>query len=110
MCIVCLRTGKRVAHHVLGGLSRLSTPSWLGAAAPTVENVFSSCQCRAFASLPQPVEEDRHSKEGYVMHPELMNENLRKTQYAVRGEIYFKAQDLAAKGREIIYTNGKIMW
>lgn len=39
------------------------------------------------------------------MHPELMNENLRKTQYAVRGEIYFKAQDLAAKGREIIYTN-----
>ncbi len=47
-----------------------------------------------------------NSKEGKVLHPDLLNENLRKTQYAVRGELYMKAEELRQKGKEIIFTNG----
>ena len=45
-------------------------------------------------------------REGKVAHPELLNENLRKAQYAVRGELYIKAMELQAQGRELIFTNG----
>ena len=47
-----------------------------------------------------------NSKEGKVLHPDLLNENLKKTQYAVRGELYIKAEELRKAGREIIFTNG----
>lgn len=47
-----------------------------------------------------------NSKDGKVLHPDLMNENMRKTQYAVRGELYLKAEELRKAGKEIIFTNG----
>ncbi|WIA19014.1 hypothetical protein OEZ85_003676 [Tetradesmus obliquus] len=46
-----------------------------------------------------------NSKEGKVLHPDLLNENLKKTQYAVRGELFLKAEELRQAGREIIITN-----
>lgn len=61
MCIICLRTGKKIAHHVVG-LSRFSSSAWLG----NGRNA-GAAQCRAFSSLPEPVEEGsgkQHSKEG----------------------------------------------
>lgn len=44
-------------------------------------------------------------KDGYVLHPDLLNPRLLEAQYAVRGELYLKAEELK-KSREIIYTNG----
>lgn len=41
------------------------------------------------------------------MHPDLLNKDLRDAQYAVRGELYLKADELRKQGREIIFTNGK---
>ncbi len=63
---------------------------------------------RWFASLPAPVEADspEHSKDGKALHPDLVNANMRKAQYAVRGELYLKAEQLQQQGREIIMTNG----
>lgn len=46
-----------------------------------------------------------NSKDGKVMHPDLLNENLKKTQYAVRGELFLKAEELRKQGKEIIFTN-----
>ena len=69
-----------------------------------------SCQTasRTFASMPQAVEDDApvNSKDGKVLHPDLLNENMRKCQYAVRGELYLKAEELRQQGRDIILTNG----
>lgn len=48
----------------------------------------------------------QNSKDGKVLHPDLLNENMRKTQYAVRGELYLKAEELKNKGKPIIFTNG----
>lgn len=41
------------------------------------------------------------------MHPDLLNENVKKTQYAVRGELYLRAEQLRREGKEIIFTNGE---
>lgn len=46
-------------------------------------------------------------KEGFVLHPDLLNPNLLEAQYAVRGELYLKAEELK-KTRDIIYTNGEL--
>jgi hypothetical protein len=54
-------------------------------------------------------EEPVNSKDGKVMHPELLNENMLKTQYAVRGELYLKAEELRQQGHEITFTNGSYM-
>jgi glutamate--glyoxylate aminotransferase len=42
---------------------------------------------------------------GSVLHPELLNANLLKAEYAVRGELYLRAEQLRKEGREIIFTN-----
>lgn len=47
-----------------------------------------------------------NSKEGKVLHPDLLNDNLKQTQYAVRGELFLKAEELRQAGKEIIFTNG----
>lgn len=47
--------------------------------------------------------------DGYVLHPSTLNENLLKAQYAVRGELYNKAVEMAAEGKDIIYTNGRCL-
>lgn len=44
-------------------------------------------------------------KEGKVMHRDLLNANVLKAQYAVRGELYLKAEELKEQGRKIISTN-----
>lgn len=37
-------------------------------------------------------------------HEEL-NENVKKVQYAVRGELYLRASELQKEGKKIIFTN-----
>lgn len=44
-------------------------------------------------------------KDGKVMHPDLLNENLKKAEYAVRGELYLRGEQLRREGKEIIFTN-----
>lgn len=48
-----------------------------------------------------------HEKEGKVLHPHLLNENVLKTEYAVRGELYLRAEQLRKEGKEIMFTNGR---
>ncbi len=63
---------------------------------------------RMFSAVPQPADAPSTGRvDGYVLHPSTMNHNVLKAQYAVRGELYNKAVELAGKGRDIIYTNGK---
>ena len=65
-------------------------------------------QARGYSAQPQPADQPLpNRKEGKVLHPDLINENIRKAQYAVRGELYNRAVQLAAQGKEIIYTNGE---
>ena len=42
-----------------------------------------------------------------VLHPTLLNANMLKAQYAVRGELYLKGEELRKAGRDILYTNGE---
>lgn len=58
----------------------------------------------------QTKDEDLHQKDGKVLHPHLLNENVTKTQYAVRGELYLRAEQLRREGKEIIFTNGALTW
>ena len=51
-------------------------------------------------SLGRTVEEKAHS-----WNKNTMSQNLRRMQYAVRGEIVIRADALAKEGRKIIYTN-----
>lgn len=82
--------------------------SWLGVA-PSTSTAAAGSQLgqldRAWlgsaASLPA-------QKDGKVMHPDLLNENLKKTQYAVRGELYLRGEELRRAGKEIIFTNGAL--
>lgn len=43
--------------------------------------------------------------DGKVLHPDILPDNIKETSYAVRGELYLRAQELQREGREIIYTN-----
>ncbi|KAK9907475.1 hypothetical protein WJX75_004386 [Coccomyxa subellipsoidea] len=61
-----------------------------------------------FASLPDPIGDEsppQNSKDGKVLHPDLLNENMVRAEYAVRGELYLTGEELRKKGREIIFTN-----
>lgn len=49
------------------------------------------------------VEEEEEAT--YTWNEETMSQSLRRMQYAVRGEVVMKADQLAASGREILYTN-----
>ncbi|KAL4420157.1 hypothetical protein ABPG77_008293 [Micractinium sp. CCAP 211/92] len=63
---------------------------------------------RCFSSLPEPAVDAPtrpNELEGKVAHPSLLNEDLLKAQYAVRGELYMKAMDLQKAGKELIFTN-----
>eukprot|EP01025_Chloroclados_australasicus_P039239 TRINITY_DN40527_c0_g1_i1.p1 TRINITY_DN40527_c0_g1~~TRINITY_DN40527_c0_g1_i1.p1 ORF type:complete len:524 (-),score=50.45 TRINITY_DN40527_c0_g1_i1:375-1946(-) len=44
-------------------------------------------------------------KDGKVLHPDLLNANVKATQYAVRGELYQRALQLQKEGLQITYTN-----
>lgn len=41
-----------------------------------------------------------------VLHPDLLNKNFTQAEYAVRGELYLKGEELRKQGREVIFTNG----
>lgn len=43
--------------------------------------------------------------DNFSWNKESMSQSLRRMQYAVRGEVVMKADQLAAQGREILYTN-----
>lgn len=45
-----------------------------------------------------------------VLHPDLLNENMVRAEYAVRGELYHKGEELRKQGREVIFTNGVAPW
>ena len=57
----------------------------------------------AFATAPH---HHAHPPPPQVLHPDLINENIKKAQYAVRGELYLKGEELRKAGRDILYTNG----
>jgi len=44
-------------------------------------------------------------KEGKVLHEDTMNPKVLKAQYAVRGELYLRAEELRGQGKQIIATN-----
>lgn len=48
---------------------------------------------------------DAEEKDFFTWNEETMSQSLRRMQYAVRGEVVMKADQLAAQGREILYTN-----
>jgi len=45
------------------------------------------------------------AKDGKASHPDCINENVKAAQYAVRGELYLKGEELRKAGREVIFTN-----
>ena len=52
-----------------------------------------------------PITDNLHSRVENPPPRSTLNPNLLKAQYAVRGELYNKAVEMAAAGKEIIYTN-----
>ena len=60
-----------------------------------------STDSRSFSSQAQM---EGHMKDGKVMHESLLNANILNTQYAVRGELYLKAEALRRAGKQIIFT------
>ena len=49
--------------------------------------------------------EETEAPEVYTWNEDTMNQSLRRMQYAVRGEVVMRADQLAAEGREVLYTN-----
>lgn len=49
--------------------------------------------------------DDEEMPASYSWNEESMSQSLRRMQYAVRGEVVMRADQLAAQGREILYTN-----
>jgi glutamate--glyoxylate aminotransferase len=106
MCILCSQAGRRSAK----ALHRLAT-SFGRSGTLKVAGEDAAYGVRAYAAAAQPAAAERSTTpnriDGYVLHPSTMNPNILKAQYAVRGELYNKAQEMAAQGKEIIYTNGR---
>lgn len=48
---------------------------------------------------------DGEEEDVFSWNEETMSQSLRRMQYAVRGEVVMRADQLAAQGREILYTN-----
>jgi len=81
---------------------------WLVAATKMSADMKGSRLFGLYAQDPQgrgcdAVEEEEEAT--YTWNEETMSQSLRKMQYAVRGEVVMKADQLAAAGREILYTN-----
>jgi len=62
----------------------------------------SSARGDAAASGERLVELD---KDAWGLHPHYMNANFVRAQYAVRGELYLRAEELRKKGTNILYCN-----
>lgn len=48
---------------------------------------------------------DAEEQENYTWNEETMSQSVRRMQYAVRGEVVMRADQLAAQGRKILFTN-----
>lgn len=105
MCVLCHARKAKTLGKLLTTASRNGS---CGGTAAVVEGHGSNfVASRLFSAVPQPADPPSTGRvDGYVLHPTTLNQNILKAQYAVRGELYNKAVELAAKGREIIYTNG----
>ena len=68
---------------------------------------FKAIQQRGSAALAEEVYDEPpvNSKDGKVLHPDLINPDMKKTVYAVRGELMQRGEELRKAGREIIFTN-----
>ncbi|KAL6765842.1 alanine aminotransferase [Haematococcus lacustris] len=85
-------------------------PQRLGCLASQLCNGFrlgaTSVASFASAAVPELVSDaDLNHKDGKVMHPDLLNEQVLATQYAVRGELYLRGEQLRQEGKDIIFTN-----
>lgn len=73
-------------------------------AAPAGPKGAGAAACTVAAAAPGPA---GCEAEGKVAHPSLLNPRVLATTYAVRGEIYLKAEELRKAGRDIIFTNSE---
>ncbi|CAJ1939073.1 unnamed protein product [Cylindrotheca closterium] len=81
---------------------------WLIAATKMSADTKNSRIMAYLAQHPQQGEQyisDAEEEENYTWNEETMSQSLRRMQYAVRGEVVMKADQLAAQGRDILYTN-----
>eukprot|EP00210_Caulerpa_lentillifera_P002693 g2573.t1 len=46
-----------------------------------------------------------NTKDNKVMHPDRINRHIKEVEYAVRGELYLRGEELRKQGREITFTN-----
>ncbi len=71
------------------------------------EPAFRAFQQRGSAALAEEAYDEPpvNSKDGKVLHPDLINPDMKKTVYAVRGELMQRGEELRKAGREIIFTN-----
>lgn len=46
-----------------------------------------------------------NTKDNKVLHPDCINEHVKKVEYAVRGELYLRAEELSKQGKEITPMN-----
>lgn len=113
MCILCLKKASKAVSLCRAAITQQSAGS---CAIPQsfrglqyLEAGSSRLSSHSFSSLPAEAHPagNENSKDGKVTHRDLLNPNVLKAQYAVRGELYNKAVELASQGKEIIYTNGK---
>lgn len=94
-------------------LQRLAYAYQQGSTSSSSAALLASAQQQRFLSAAPLPQEDTSStqnlnaKDGKVLHPELLNSAVLKTQYAVRGELYLRAEQLRQQGLPIVFTNGK---
>ena len=81
---------------------------WLVAATKMSADMKNSRMMEYLAQNPNTGDQwfsDAEEEEVYTWNEETMSQTLRRMQYAVRGEVVMRADQLAAQGREILYTN-----
>jgi hypothetical protein len=59
--------------------------------------------------LEKDVSSEPLDKDGKVLHEDLLNPKVLKAQYAVRGELYLRGEELRQQGKQIIATNSELM-
>ena len=92
---------QELAQRLLGAARSAPATPWSQAGAVRLHSAM------PMPSEKSPSDDEIHAKDGKVLHPHLLNENVTKTQYAVRGELYLRAEQLRKEGKEIIFTNGQ---
>ncbi|KAL3908121.1 MAG: hypothetical protein SGILL_008604, partial [Bacillariaceae sp.] len=81
---------------------------WLVAATKMSADMKNSRMLEYLAQNPNTGDQwfsDAEEEDFFTWNEESMSQSLRRMQYAVRGEVVMKADQLASQGREILYTN-----